>query len=285
MDKYTNKYEEKLIKRYMHRKELEEKKKKNTNYILFLIISVICFLGLYSYYAQMQDSENLSSQNEDKSYITKENKDVINEEEIKCVIIDEDSVEVAEAEEIIEQKHIENSNIREDYYDIIKTIGCVDQRYVDIVNEKLSLLPPVLVEQFIEEGWYIYITTEDIASTYCDNKYSSVLAITDYKRKRIIVEDRDNIEEGTIEHEFGHILDYFNGKPCWSNEFMQIYSEEVNQFKEGIPNSSCVRNEQEFFAETFCYLIIDDSKCTPKAKEFVKQTLIETISLNGEDTY
>ena len=169
------------------------------------------------------------------------------------------------------------------YYGIVKTIGNVEQKYVDAVEEIILTLPPVLVNSFIENGWNIYVTTEELAARY-QYRIGSVRGITNYKERRIDIEDREEAVLSAVEHEFGHYLDYVGGVQSLGEEFNQIYREEVEIFKSNIPNPGCVSGPQEFFAETFAWIIVDESKCTPKAKEFVETVLNELIYWTIEDT-
>ena len=169
------------------------------------------------------------------------------------------------------------------YYGIVKTIGNVKQKYVDAVEEIILTLPPVLVNSFIENGWNIYVTTEELAARY-QYRIGSVRGITNYKERRIDIEDREEAVLSAVEHEFGHYLDYVGGVQSLGEEFNQIYREEVETFKSNIPNPGCVSGPQEFFAETFAWIIVDESKCTPKAKEFVETVLNELIYWTIEDT-
>lgn len=166
-------------------------------------------------------------------------------------------------------------------YGIVQSIGKVDSDYINTVEENLKFLPSFLVDSFMEHGWEIYVTTEDIAHTYFDDKYLKVRAVTMYTNKEILIEDREEaVGLLTVAHEFGHYLDDLNGTPSWSDEFYEIYEEEVETFKSQISNSSCVSNEQEFFAETYGYLVVDPSKCTPRAAMFVQSILKQSVPVN-----
>lgn len=164
--------------------------------------------------------------------------------------------------------------------DIVEIVGNVTSKDLDSVYKELFLLPDGLVEYFLLDGWKLRITDEDIAKVYFDGKYNSVLAATIYTEKLIVVENRSEAI-ASISHKFGHYLDYINGLPLYSkddlpslsSEFKEIASEEMEAFKSNIPNSSCVRNTQEFYAETFYYYITCPSKCTPKALEFIKSQI------------
>ena len=135
-----------------------------------------------------------------------------------------------------------------------ETKGNVDISYLNQLNTELNKLPSSLLNAFKRKGWHIYITDENIAKTYFGNKYSSVQGVTIYKDKVILIEARSvAIKESTI-HEFGHF----------------VYKEETDTFKSRISNSTCVRDEQELFAESFFYYFKDPSVIPTKTKTFIE---------------
>ena len=151
--------------------------------------------------------------------------------------------------------------------------GNVDPYYLNLLNSELNKLPVNALNRFKNSGWHIYVTDENIAKTVFNGKYKSVQGVTVYSDRTILIEARESaIRESTI-HEFGHFIDYMKGFISDSDEFKKIYNEEVNTFKSRIPNSSCVRDEQEFFAETLYYLYSNPSKCTSKAYVYVNNIL------------
>lgn len=152
---------------------------------------------------------------------------------------------------------------------ICESIGA-SQSWVNKVNAQLAYVPENVKSSFVANGWHIYITTENIAQTYFSGIYNSVRGVTKYDEKFIKVETR-NVAISSSIHEMGHYVDFITGSPSLSAEFTNIYNEEVETFKSRIPNSSSVRNQQEFFAETFHYMCKNSSKCTPKAMEFVQR--------------
>lgn len=183
-------------------------------------------------------------------------------------------VEVQETEteaEVEAESKLEDYNNEKNYYNIVQTIGDVDPYYVNIVEEKLLNIPENIMQLFIESGWDIKITTENIAETYFNGEYSSVLAVAIRSKKVILIEDREKAVNNSVEHEIGHFVSAINGEVCLSEEFREIYYEEVETFKNQISDSNCVRDEYEFFAEAFYYLLKDKSKCTPRVTEFIER--------------
>lgn len=168
-------------------------------------------------------------------------------------------------------------------YNIAKTKGEVEQRYIDIVEEELLKLPNLLVESFIEEDWSIYVTSEDIAKTYLNGRVKRARAVTSIARKEIIIEARDAAVYGSVQHEFGHYMGYICGEVGWTEEFAQIYYEESETLQTRIDNPGCISDQGEFFAETFSLIINEPDKCTPKASEFVKSYMKLYYSNNIPD--
>ena len=153
--------------------------------------------------------------------------------------------------------------------------GNVDQTYLNMLNNELNKLPQYLLKKFVSLGWHIYVTDENIAKTYFGGKYSSVQGVTIYTDKVILIEKRTTaIKESTI-HEFGHFVDYASGFDSDSRYFMKVYEEEASLFKSKITNSSCVRDEQELFAEGFYYLFKNPEVVPTKTKKFIEANMSE----------
>lgn len=142
--------------------------------------------------------------------------------------------------------------------------------WVSKVNAQLSSVPSNILTSFVNNGWHIYATGENIASVYFGGAYKSVRGATMWDSKSIVIECRDAAMTAPC-HEMGHYLDYMCGNPSLGSEFAGIYNEEVATFKSQISNPGCVSSAQEFFAETFYYVCKNPSKCTPKAAEFVRR--------------
>lgn len=186
-------------------------------------------------------------------------------DEQKCTtIVHKKQDETAEANE-----EIADSSARTQY--TVGTIGEVDRENVRELEEILHLVPAELLSRFYNNGWIICVTDENIGKTYMnDNKQYNAAIV--WGKKMIVVEDRSDAINGSI-HEFGHYLDGINNRPSYSDEFHPIYLEETETFKANIVDEGCVHNQSEFFAQTFYYYILDPSKCTPKAYEYIETQL------------
>lgn len=242
---------------------------------IILAISFLILIVLLMYYEKttktdnvqipkvVQDAQTTSHQEiEQNDYSIKEtNRTIISSS--ANLFEEENSEKYNFAETTIKEESITN------YGKIVECIGNIEQQYIDNAETRILKLPQAIVKSFIQEGWNIYITEYDLASQY-GYKKGTVLGMTDYAKSTIFIDNRKEAIETAIEHEFGHYLDYISNLPSLSQEFAIIYQEEVHEFKAGLSNPNCVTNQQEFFAETFANLILNEEKCTPKAKEFVK---------------
>lgn len=162
----------------------------------------------------------------------------------------------------------------------VKTIGEVNQRYVDRCEEVLSLLPENLLYLFEDYGWRFYVTAQDIALTEFDGQYASVKGVTDMQSLYIKVEDRNNAtDSSTIFHEFGHFLDYCCCFPSEKEQFIAIMELELES-AESMGMHCNPMNNEEYFAESFCWYLTDPEQMEediPLTWDFIRQCLSETI--------
>ncbi len=137
-------------------------------------------------------------------------------------------------------------------------------------ESEISRLPQNVLNSFINDGWTINITNDNIASKYFGGSYSNVMGATKMDSKQIIIQNKKSCVQASIIHEMGHFIDNYFDYPSLSDEFWEIYNSEIDTFRSRIPNSSAIRDELEFFAHTFYYSVKDPSKCTPMALQFVE---------------
>lgn len=169
----------------------------------------------------------------------------------------------------------------------VKTIGEVKQENVDMVESALKLMPQELIDSYVENDWKTYVTKENLQLVY--NKPKPCMALTDHTNHLIKYEDRESISIYTVMHEnAGHYLESAIFKitcvnPSTTSEFMEIYNEECATFKVNTADPGyIITNSREFFAEMVCYYILDPSKCTPKAYEYV-ETQLNILKEKGSD--
>ena len=151
----------------------------------------------------------------------------------------------------------------------INVIGLVEKNHITQVEENIKLVPDKIIENFEEEGWNFYITTNNLSKEYFNNNYEKVWGVTSFNEKVIkVANDTYGIETAVI-HELGHYFDYMNQFPSSSYEFKRIYAEEIDKFRMDVGAEFLILNEKEFFAQTFYYSIKDPSRCTPQALSYI----------------
>lgn len=160
----------------------------------------------------------------------------------------------------------------------VGTIGNVKQENVEAVENALKLMPQELIDSYVENECKVYVTKENLQKLYGLDK--PAMAITDHTNNVIKYEDRQSISIYTVAHEnAGHylesaILKITGVNPSKTSEFMEIYYEECPTFEVNINAPRyLITDSREFFAEMVCYYILDPSKCTPKAYEYVETQL------------
>ena len=174
--------------------------------------------------------------------------------------------------ETIETKKVNQKILsKESNYSFLKISGNIDEENIRYAENEIKLIPSSLIATFSNDGWNIFITNENINQKYFGGSYDNVMGVTITGTNEIYIQNRKNSIQQSIVHEFGHFVDCINDFPSLNEEFSEIYNEEASTFKSRISNSSCVRDEMEFFAHTFYYLIKDSSKCTPRAAEYVQR--------------
>lgn len=115
----------------------------------------------------------------------------------------------------------------------------------------LTDIPQGLLEQFSEEGWTLYFTSEPL-STYYPKHFGGV-GVTDYAKRAIYVfvdASYTYSAEDTLLHEFGHFLHYTLGTR-FDAEIRQAYENGKEKLAEITGRNYGTINEREFFAEAF----------------------------------
>lgn len=239
------------------------------------LLVLLSLLLIASFYLQMSDIDVVVS-----NIIT-----VVEKEEV------EQSVEVKKEEVVVESPKKDNALVIEKVEEkkevkkeesvvqvpqvvVIPGIGegtdGVEQESINKLNTQLNRLPSNIRNRFVEAGWHIYVTNEDLNQKYYGGKYNFVEGVTDYNNKVIYIANTDKSIRESVIHEMGHFIDSYRDYDSLSESFELIYNEEVELFKSGITNSSCVRNEMEFFAESIYYFYGDSSKVTPMMKSYIE---------------
>lgn len=204
------------------------------------------------------------------------------ERSVETELEDQGAERYARSQRVVEQSSEDTA--KEDTTDTspkvieVKTLGKVKQENVEAVERALQLMPQELIDSYVENNWEVYVTTENLQTLY--NKPMPCMAITDHTNHLVKYEDRESISIYTVAHEnAGHylesaILKITGVNPSTTEEFMEIYDEECATFKVNTADPGyIITNSREFFAETVCYYILDPSKCTPKAYEYIQRQL------------
>lgn len=154
-----------------------------------------------------------------------------------------------------------------------KAKGNISIENLNLLNSELNKLPKSLLNTFVNSGWNIYVTDEDINNNYFGGRFYKVQGATVYTEKNILITNTEkSIKEATI-HEFGHFVDYNFDVTSDDEEFHRIYNEEIYEFMGRISNTECVSNEKEYFAESFYYMYIDSSKVMPQTYNYLSNII------------
>ena len=150
--------------------------------------------------------------------------------------------------------------------------GDVDESYADMVEAELSLIPAGLRAKFVESGWHIYVTDENLAKLYYNDNSSIIYGSTFYDKGIILMYSKEiAIKEATI-HEVGHWFDNYLGTISAKATFTAVYNQESSNFFKTTtrrPGTSA----SEFFAEAFYFYIKVPNKLknvAPKTYAFME---------------
>ena len=133
--------------------------------------------------------------------------------------------------------------------------GNIDSKYADMVEAELNWIPSSLRAKFVESGWHIYVTDENLAKNYFGDANADIYGCTFYTKDLILMSDTElAIKKATI-HEFGHWFDDYLGYVSSSRDFAMIHSSEKISFLRMINWSYNVDTTSEYFAQAFNYYI------------------------------
>ena len=158
-------------------------------------------------------------------------------------------------------------------FDFIHLDGNVNKECIKIVNNEISLLSSKVIDLFRNNNARIYITTKNIAKEMFNGKYSSVQGVTLYGYDEIYIEDRVNACKNATLHECGHLFNEYAGYVAYTDEFRNIYMEEVNSFKI-LAGDYSAANMDECFAEAFMIYFKNRSGLTsycPKISKYIEK--------------
>ena len=165
----------------------------------------------------------------------------------------------------------------DDYSNKIQKDGSVNDKWITSANEYWNKIPYNIRKRLIDDGWQLYVTDKDIAQTFFYGQYSRVAGVTVYYKNLIYFEDRQSAINISVAHEVGHAIDQTLGFISSSEEFINIYNQEKNNFVEvGGSGSQARGSSLEYFAESVQqYIYHGDSlkKNTPLTYQFIENAI------------
>jgi len=167
-----------------------------------------------------------------------------------------------------------------------KASSCI----LEETQKALNNVPQSLVLLFYKNGGMVNVTNEEYESTYTyENDVIKFSVAGFYQHKNdeeysiSIMIDLSNIQGGTVEHEFGHYLDYLFDVISEKEFFNSIYLEEYKSFKSHIESSNYYDNNKEYFAESFSKYLTEPKelkKHCPKTYNFF-EFLMDTVNISS----
>lgn len=153
------------------------------------------------------------------------------------------------------------------YNQYIYAEGNASSCILEETQKAIDNIPQSLRYFFYENGGMVSVTNEEHESTYTyENEVIKFRVAGFFSHKGeeeysiTIINNLSNIEYGTVEHEFGHYLDFLFGKISNGKMFTNIFSEEYQSFRKNIESSNYYDNTSEYFAECFSYYLKEPRK-------------------------
>ena len=154
---------------------------------------------------------------------------------------------------------VESPNDVVQYVDFTYTIGYVPNYYTDDVLYEYEKLPTALKEHFEEDGSRLIITERDLGTRIYSEENNDILGVTRYYgvlgyADIYITYSQEG--KSSIYHEFGHYLDGELNDISETEEFINIWNEEmVYLYLIDETNVLNINTPSEYFAESFGYYI------------------------------
>ena len=133
--------------------------------------------------------------------------------------------------------------------------GIEAENYLGYTNEILSMLPENMIDALSESGCGVTITDYDIGKDGYYNEgtetpdWSAVTVTWSDGHSNIYVEAGKRSIQQSMIHEIGHSVDYLLGEVSETEEFKNIYYDELKVMASAYYRGS----EKEYFAEAFSY--------------------------------
>lgn len=168
------------------------------------------------------------------------------------------------------------------YNEYIYAEGKVNEYVLDETSKLIAQgnVPKSLIHYFYEDGGMVYVTDKDLTEM-CDEKETEkhkyrVLGFFQHEKSEYCIYFSNDINDtlgGTLEHEFGHYLDYLFGWVSVGSHFEEIFAEEKGYFQKNINSGEHYKTEKEYFAECYSVYLTDGKtlkKYCPRTYEIME---------------
>lgn len=140
------------------------------------------------------------------------------------------------------------------------------------VESEYAKVPENVRMHFQTGGWTLLVSAQPLAQRI-PGYGNSILGFTDSDCKTIFIDNREKAIASVV-HEMGHYIDWANGLPSESDEFLSIYNTEVVTFCSiHSTHSANTSTPMEYFAEFYEVMIRNPesvAKDCPQTYEFVQ---------------
>ena len=157
-----------------------------------------------------------------------------------------------------------NDSNSDEYSNRVEANGNVSQENIILANKYWNMIPYNVRKRFVNEGWHIYVTDQNLAQTFYSGVYNMVAGVTIYEPKTIYIENRKSAINVSVIHEVGHAVDCMLGFVSSSGDFNNIYNSEVLGFVEVDADDPehAKGSAIEYFAESFNQSILYPGSCS-----------------------
>lgn len=146
----------------------------------------------------------------------------------------------------------------------IRVLNDVTEEQLEEVKATLKKLPIKIKNKFFEKNWKIIILHEKLEN-------GKIVGRCDYKKREIYLSGEERMISRNILHEYGHFLDYQEGKVSYSKAFEKIYIRERKSIKElynkDLKYEYVTSSATEYFADIFYWYISNPNALKKYAKE------------------
>lgn len=134
-----------------------------------------------------------------------------------------------------------------------------DDIYNEVVNQ-VGYVPDKLRKCFVDSGWRLILTSENIAQTEFGGQYKSIRGMTSYTNKYIKIHNRMIAAKTAVQHEFGHFLydlsNRFYGQK--QKEICDAFELEKDNLGKALSGTNGLEEPIEFYAEVFFIYCTDN---------------------------